>query len=70
MQRDQSELEKDEELAGTDGEDVPEEPQEVAVTTEEVNLLLAEHQKTSALKVRGRGQHGPVRGWGLLNKHR
>ncbi|XP_013008244.1 kinesin-like protein KIF19 isoform X2 [Cavia porcellus] len=50
MQRDQSELEKDEELAGTDGEDVPEEPQEVAVTTEEVNLLLAEHQKTSALK--------------------
>lgn len=61
MQRDQSELEKDEELAGTDGEDVPEEPQEVAVTTEEVNLLLAEHQKTSALKVRGRG---------LLNKHR
>uniref|UniRef100_A0A8C2V3X4 Kinesin-like protein n=1 Tax=Chinchilla lanigera TaxID=34839 RepID=A0A8C2V3X4_CHILA len=50
MQREQDELEKEEELAETDGEDAPTEPQEVAVAREEVNLLLAEHRKTSALK--------------------
>ncbi|XP_004629753.3 kinesin-like protein KIF19 [Octodon degus] len=50
MQRDQGELEKDEELADTEGEDAPTEPHEVAVAREEVNLLLAEHRKTSALK--------------------
>ncbi|XP_010641085.1 kinesin-like protein KIF19 [Fukomys damarensis] len=50
MQRDQGESEKDEELADTDGEDASAEPHEVAVAREEVNLLLAEHRKTSALK--------------------
>ncbi|XP_021109856.1 kinesin-like protein KIF19 [Heterocephalus glaber] len=50
MQRDRGELEKDEEQADTDGEDASTEPHEVAVAREEVNLLLAEQRKTSALK--------------------
>ncbi|KAM6156428.1 kinesin-like protein KIF19 [Erethizon dorsatum] len=50
VQKDQGELEKDKELADTDGEDAPAELHEVAVAREEVNLLLAEHRKTSALK--------------------
>ncbi|XP_023372300.1 kinesin-like protein KIF19 [Otolemur garnettii] len=45
------ELEKDEELVNADGDvDESSEPPEVALAREEVNLLLAEQQKTAALK--------------------
>lgn len=45
--------EKDKEPVDADGEEVEaSEPPEVALAREEVNLLLAEQQKTAALKVR------------------
>lgn len=44
---------KDKEPVDADGEEVEaSEPPEVALAREEVNLLLAEQQKTAALKVR------------------
>lgn len=47
--------EKDEEPGDADGEEgEASEPPEVALAREEVNLLLAEQQKTAALKVRER----------------
>lgn len=49
--------EKDEEVleAGPEGDEgQPAEPHEVALAREEVNMLLAEQQKTAALKVRER----------------
>jgi kinesin family protein 18/19 len=48
--------ERDKEPVDADGEEVgASEPPEVALAREEVNLLLAEQQKTAALKVRERG---------------
>lgn len=58
--------EKDKEPVDADGEVEASEPPEVALAREEVNLLLAEQQKTAALKVRERLNACAVTGMALI----